>query len=393
VTNGAKVAPPAEATILNLMKPLRVAVVADGLLLAMSGVSRSILGVSRELARLDPDRVSVTLVARRRPPSIDGLPYRRSFSPRVPRLPDPLFALQRPFTLRSFDIVHYMDSRPPFDFPIGPSLKVITQHGFAPLLFPKDVPRRVAYVNRSLAWLARHADLTFTPSESERRHVLERTKLDPSRVVAVHHGVDHDRFRPPADPAAAREELRRRIGIQGRYVFFTANDQYKKNPERLVEAFSLVARDVPDVTLALAGWHTPRFQGVLDLIDTLGVSDRVRVLGHLGDAELELLYGCASVFVLPSLHESFGMPVLEAMACGAPVVTSNVYSLPEVCAEAAEYVDPYDVNSIAAGLRRVLDDPARSEDLRRLGFERAAGFTWRKSAEHHLESYERALLA
>ena len=172
-------------------------------------------------------------------------------------------------------------------------------------------------------------------------------------------------------------------------MFFTANDQYKKNAERLVEAFGLVARDLDDVKLALAGWQTPRFRRVLERIDALDVSRRIRVLGHIGDAELVLLYGCASVFALPSLHESFGIPVLEAMACGAPIVTSNVYSLPEVCGDAAEYVDPYGVDSIAAGLTRVLEDPARAAELRSLGLERAAAFTWRRSAEQHLEWYER----
>ena len=373
------------------MESLRVAVVADALLREMGGVARSVLGVTRELAELDPSRVSVTIVARRRPPTIDGLPFRQSFSPRVPRIPDSLFALQRPLTLRSFDIVHYMDSRPPLDFPLGPSRTVITQHGLAPLLFREHVPRRVTYVNRSLASLARFADLTLTPSESERRHVLERTRLDPERVVAVHHGVDHERFHPATDIDAARDEVQRRFGVEGRYVFFTANDQYKKNTERLVEAFSLVARDVDDVSLALAGWHTPRFQSVLDLVDSHGIVDRVHVLGHLGDADLELLYGCASVFALPSLHESFGMPVLEAMASGAPVVTSDVYSLPEVCGDAAEYVDPYDVGSIARGISRVLQDQTRAEELRNLGFARAAGFTWRKSAEEHLAAYERLM--
>jgi glycosyltransferase involved in cell wall biosynthesis len=371
------------------MKPLRVAVVADALLLDMGGVARAVLGVTRELAQLAPDRLAVTVVAARKPESINGLAFRRSFTPRVPKLPDSLFALQRPLTLRGFDIVHYMDSRPPLDFPVGRSYNVLTQHGFAPLLFGEQMPRRFTYMYRSLAALARFADLTFTPSESERQHMLERTKVDPSRVIAVHHGIDHSRFRPPEDLTSAREELRRRHGIDGRYVFFTANDQHKKNAERLVTAFAQVAGEVDGVTLALAGWHTPRFQRVLDLIASHGISDRVRVLGHVGDVELQLLYGCASAFALPSLHESFGIPVLEAMACGAPVVTANLYSLPEVCGDAAEYVDPYDVDSIAAGLRRVLDDPARAEELRVLGLERAAGFTWRKAAQAHLDGYER----
>ena len=124
------------------MRPLKVAVVADALLLDMGGVARAILGVTRELAQLAPDRLSVSIVAARRPDSINGLAFHRSFSPRVPRLPDSLFALQRPLTLRGFDIVHYMDSRPPLDFPVGRSYNVVTQHGFAPLLFAEQMPRR-----------------------------------------------------------------------------------------------------------------------------------------------------------------------------------------------------------------------------------------------------------
>jgi glycosyltransferase involved in cell wall biosynthesis len=104
---------------------------------------------------------------------------------------------------------------------------------------------------------------------------------------------------------------------------------------------------------------------------------------------LPALYGCAELFTLPSLHESFGMPVLEAMACGTPVVTSNVYSLPEVCGDAAEYVDPYSVDSIANGLLRVLDDSTHAADLRERGLRRASTFTWRRAAERHLECYER----
>jgi glycosyltransferase involved in cell wall biosynthesis len=371
------------------MPPLRVAIVADVLLSEMGGVSRSVLGIARELAGLDPERVEVTLVARGKPSGIDGIPFRKSFSPRVPKLPDALFALQRPFTLKDFDVVHYMDSRPPFDFPCGRSPKAVTQHGFAALMFgDENMARRMVYVNKALLRLAPFADLTFTPSESERREILARVKIDPARIVAVHHGVDHDRFYPPGDLAAARAEVRARFGLPPRYVLFVANYQYKKNPERLVEAFARVSAGTPELGLALAGWQTPRFQFVLDLIDRLGVESKVHVLGHVGDEALRGLYAGAELFALTSLHESFGMPALEAMACGAPVLASRVYSLPEICGDAAEFVDPYSVDDIAEGLRRILDEPGRAAELRRRGFAQAARFTWRRCAERHLAAYE-----
>jgi glycosyltransferase involved in cell wall biosynthesis len=357
----------------------------------MGGVARSVLGVTRELARFDPDRIQVTVVGRRRPSQIDGISFRRSFSPRVPRLPNAVFAVQRPFTLKDYDVIHYMDSRPPFDFPLGRVPKVVTQHGFAALMFGgESMARRIRYVNEALRRLAPYADLTVTPSESERRELLRRADIDPARVIAIHHGVDHDLFRA-RDVTSAREEVRARFGIEGRYVLFVANYQYKKNPERLVEAFARVSTTAPDLSLALTGAPTPRFEAVLSLIDRLGLRDRVRLLGHVGDEGLRALYAAADVYALTSLHESFGMPALEAMACGAPVLASNVYSLPEICGDAAELVDPYSVDSIATGLRRILEDPARAAELRRLGLERASQFTWRNSAERHVDAYERLL--
>lgn len=354
----------------------------------MGGVSRSVLGVTRELARLDPRRIAVTLVARRKPDVIDGVAFRASLAPRVPKLADSMFAFQRPFTLRGFDVVHYMDSRPPLNFFLGRRVNVITQHGFAALMFGEDyVVKREIYVNQVLLRLAPYADLTITASDSERREVLARAAIDPARVVAIHHGVDHDRFFP-RDPAAARDEVQRQFGVAGRYVLFVSNYQRKKNTERLVEAFARIAPERPDIELVLVGWHTARFRLVLDLIDRLDLRSRVRIVGHVPDDALPALYAGADAFALPSLHEGFGLPVLEAMASGTPVLASNVYALPEVCGDAAELVDPYNVDEIAGGLRRILDDSARAEELRELGLERASQFTWQRSAERHLECYE-----
>ena len=358
----------------------------------MGGVPRSVIGITRELAVLDPDRVSVTVVAAHRPEIVNGLPFRRSRAPRVPRLPNALFAVQRPLTLRDYDVVHYMDSRPPLTFPLGRRLNAVTQHGFAPLMFDGDyVSRRDKLVNEALIRLAPHADLTFTASASERDELLARTPIDPETVVAVHHGVDHDRFFPADDHEAVRAAVHHRLGVGGRYILYVSNHQRKKNTEGLVEAFAAAARDDPSLFLVMTGRGGGTFHLVERLIDEHGLKERVRILGHVPDDDLPDLYRAASAFALPSLHEGFGIPVLEAMACGTPVLASSVYALPEVCGDAAELVDPYDTAAIAQGLRRILGDAGRAAELRRRGLARAAQFTWRRAAARHLETYEWAL--
>lgn len=376
------------------MAPLRLAVVADALLVEMGGVPRSVLGVTSQLAQLDPEALEVTVVAARRPTGINGIAFRRSRAPRVPSLPNALFALQRPFSLRDFDVVHYMDSRPPLDFPLGRVPSVVTQHGFAALMFGDDyVSRKDQLVNRALLRIAPGAGLTLTASESERAELLARAPLDASRVVAIHHGVDHERFKPPAERERARSAARAAFGIERPYVLYVSNHQRKKNTERLIEAFAQVARELPDIALVMTGRPGSSFPNVLALIEQHGLADRVHVLGHVQDEALPDLYGGAAAFTLPSLHEGFGLPALEAMACGTPVVAANVYALPEVCGEAAELVDPYDVDGIAAGLVRVLADEAHRRSLVELGLARAATFTWRRSAERHLECYRQLLAA
>jgi glycosyltransferase involved in cell wall biosynthesis len=209
--------------------------------------------------------------------------------------------------------------------------------------------------------------------------------------VAIHHGVDHHRFFPAPDPEAARTYVRDELGVEGRYVLYVSNHQRKKNTERLVEGFARVAAEDSEVSLVMTGWHSRTFQLVLDQIDRLGMSERVKVLGHVPDEALPPLYQSAAAFALPSLHEGFGIPLLEAMACNTPVLASDVYALAEVCGDAAELVDPYSVEAIAGGLRRILSDEAHADQLRERGIRRAAQFTWRRAAERHLESYEAAL--
>ena len=202
------------------------------------------------------------------------------------------------------------------------------------------------------------SDIVITISEHARRTILDRYALDAERVRAIHLAVDHETFVPDDRPREG-------------FLLYPANAWPHKNHARLFEALALARRERPELRLVLTG------AGHEKLTLPHGVESR----GHVPLAALVDLYRSAAAVVYPSLYEGFGMPCLEAMACGAPVAASNVASLPEVCGDAAVYLDPTSVESIADAIRRVLDDPPPD------GIEQAAKFTWDACARAHDEVY------
>jgi glycosyltransferase involved in cell wall biosynthesis len=200
--------------------------------------------------------------------------------------------------------------------------------------------------------------IVVTISEHARRTILDRYPLDPARVRAIHLAVDHETFTPDG---SAREP----------FLLYPANAWPHKNHARLFHAFADVLRDRPELRLVLTGAGH----------DALTLPQGVESRGHVPLAELVRLYRTTAAVVYPSLYEGFGMPCLEAMACGAPVAASNVASLPEVCGDAAVYLDPTSVESITDAIRRVLGVPPPG------GIEQAATFTWERCARQHDEVY------
>lgn len=192
------------------------------------------------------------------------------------------------------------------------------------------------------------------------------------RIVVAHPAVDAS-FRPAAPAETAR--VRARLGLPPRYVLYLGTVKPRKNLPRLVRAFARA--DLPrDVTLVLAGDTTFGAGGVARAVRETRLEERVRRLPYVAAQDLAGLYTGAACVALPSLHEGFGLPALEALACGAPLVTSNRSALPETVGAAAELVDPLDISAIAAGLERVLGDPARAAALRAAGPEQAHRFRW-----------------
>jgi glycosyltransferase involved in cell wall biosynthesis len=271
---------------------------------------------------------------------------------------------------------------------------VVTIHDCIHLLFPQYLPSRMAwrYAHVVMGSAVRRSALVFTVSEASRRDILHFYPwADPEKVVVVPNAIDPNLLEDPG--AEEMERVRERYQIRGRFVLFTGNIKPHKNVERLIEAFArLRARPGhDDVRLLIIGEDVSRYPSLRRAMESGGVRPDVRFFGFVPQTTLAALYRMASVFAFPSLYEGFGLPPLEAMACGTPVLTSQLSSLPEVVGDAAVLVDPYDVADIANGLERLLGDKALRASLVEKGRARVGAFSWDRSVTAIHAGYMRAL--
>jgi glycosyltransferase involved in cell wall biosynthesis len=232
------------------------------------------------------------------------------------------------------------------------------------------------YVEWAIRRHVRIATALLTISEASKRDLVRLYGAAPDRVAVAYPAVE-PHFRPASAVEICR--VRERYGLGERYVLHLGTVKPRKNLPRLVRAFAR-ADLPPETQLALGGMTTFGGGALGRAIAASGLGSRVRSLAYVPQADLPALYSGASVVAIVSLYEGFGMPALEALACGAPVVASNRGSLPEIVADAGVLVDPLDVTSITSGLRRVLGDSALAERLRRAGPERARTFDWAEAA-------------
>jgi len=265
--------------------------------------------------------------------------------------------------------------------PEGPLLPPVPQvtvvHDVLPLFFPEAFPRQRWYFRAFVPRVLRASRHVVAVSAQTRDDLLRVYGLPPDRVTVIPSGVDHRRFTPLLDPRPALL----RWGLR-RYFLFVGNLFPHKNLFRLLEAF----RAVPgDIQLVLAGHRDPRYLPALERhVELLGVGGRVRFLGYVADAELPALYAGAVALVLPSLYEGFGLPALEAMACGTPVIASTAGGLREAVGDAAVTVDPHDVDGMARAMERMTEDAALQADLRTRGQAHARRFQWQETARRTL---------
>ena len=289
---------------------------------------------------------------------------------------------------RRVDVVHAPVNVAPL---LAPAPTVVTVHDLAFLRFPEQYPgAKQRYLNLLTRRSVERASRVIAVSENTRRDVLQNYRVPAARVVTVPNGLD-PAVKPVTDPAALAA-FRREHGLPERFLLFVGTLQPRKN---LVGLLRAVARagdrlDLPLVVVGGAGWQ---YAPIFDEVAALGIRDRVTFAGYAEGRTLASWYSAATAFVFPSLYEGFGLPVLEAMACGTPVVTSATSSLPEVAGDAALLVDPSDVEALAAALVRVASDSGLREDLGRRGLARARGFSWERTARETVAVYRDAACA
>lgn len=273
------------------------------------------------------------------------------------------------------DVLH----APDFALPPTHAPALLTIHDLTFLVHPECFePALTRYMARTVPHSLRRARLVLVDSQASHDDVVRLLHVAPERVAVVYPGVSA-RFCPL--PAASTEPVRQRLGLPADFVLFVGTLEPRKNLVRLLEAFAQLPEAPPLVIAGRKGWL---YQEVFDTVARLGLQSRMRFLDFVDDDDLPALYNLARVFVYPSLYEGFGLPVAEALACGTPVVTGNVASLPEVAGSAAVLVDPLDNQAIAQGIGQALAD---AERLRAAGPAQAQRFCWQQSARQLLDCY------
>jgi len=270
---------------------------------------------------------------------------------------------------------------------------VVTIHDCIHLLFPQYLtsPARV-YARFMLGNAVKRSALVLTVSEASRLDILRfYPATDPDKIRVVPNAIDPFVLEDPGEEEM--ERVRERYQVRSRFVLYAGNIKPHKNIERLIAAFGLLKQrgSFDDLKLLIIGDEVNRYTSLRRSVEAAGVRHDVRFFGFVPDQTLAALYRMASVFAFPSLYEGFGLPPLEAMACGTPVVTSRISSLPEVVGDAALLVDPYSIEEIALAVERVLTDDVLCADLKARGRLQAQNFSWERSVKEIHSAYMRAL--
>ncbi|MBN1679051.1 MAG: glycosyltransferase family 4 protein [Anaerolineae bacterium] len=283
------------------------------------------------------------------------------------------------------------------DFTLPPTLPgtrtILTVHDLSYVRAPETAtPVLKAYLDTVVPRSVRRAFHILADSQATKDDLIELYGTPPEKITVLLSGVTA-RFRPVADEQMRLAVCQRYTIPDNPYIFSIGTVQPRKNYTRLIQALLALGPGFKDIHVVIAGGRGWLDDPIYRTVEETGLADRVHFIGFADDDDLPVLYSGAACLAYPSLYEGFGFPILEAMACGTPVVTSTVSSMPEVAGDATLLIDPYDVDALAGALRRLLSDSGLRDDLAERGFKQAAKFTWEQSAQHLRQIYTTILNA
>lgn len=283
------------------------------------------------------------------------------------------------------DILH----QPCFSAPIFYSGKVVvTIHDIIAILYGKDIPLfSRQFFSKIMPFSYRRADKIIAISEHTKKDIIKYLKISPEKIIVIHSAAD-EMFNKGNISQEKILAMKKKYQINKNYLLHIGTLNPRKNLQFLIKVFSQVVNNLPDFQLVITGKKGWYYQGLFDQVKNLGLEDKVIFTGYIKDIDKPIFYQGATLFVFPSLYEGFGLPPLEAMSCGCPVISSNTSSLPEVIGNAGILLSPNDELSWVRSIKMILEDKKLQKNLAKQGLEQAAKFSWSRTAQETLRVYE-----
>jgi glycosyltransferase involved in cell wall biosynthesis len=363
---------------------MRIGIDARLVYYSQAGIGQYILHLVDGLATIDQETEYVLLQSRKDDTTILDQPNFRRVSLWTPshhRLER--YSMNVELMRLGLDVLHSPDFIPPH----RPSCKsVITVHDLAFLLYPhfltKESARYYGHIDQAVRW----TDHIIAVSNSTKRDTTQHLGVPEDKITVVYEAASPI-FRP-LDKGEAQEQVRNRHGVEGPFLLFVSTIEPRKNVPTLLRAlWQLLECYKEDVRLVLAGGKGWLFEDAFTLVEELRLDDRVHFVGRVSSEDLLYLYNAAELLAHPAFYEGFGLPPLEAMACGLPVIVSNVASLPEVVGDAGLLIDPHDIDELTVAMWRILNDSELRQEMRAKGFRQAERFSWERAARETLAIY------
>lgn len=290
-------------------------------------------------------------------------------------------------TLSKYDIIHNIGQ-----YPIPPSISkkyIITIYDLIPIIYPSFVTPLYAWQSkRYLPDIMKKSSMILSISEYTKEDIIKRYNIDPNKIMVTPLGVS-EHFHPYDNSSV--ESFRKRYNLKNPFVLFVGALEPKKNIPTVLKSFSRCRKKIPSLHLVIAGKKSWKYDEIFALVKSLELENSVRFLEYVSYEELPLLYNAADVFVFPSLYEGFGLPPLEAMKCGTPVIVSNRSSLPEIVGPEGEMVEPNDDEELSQKILKLITNDGLRDEQVSYNLERAKKFTWMRCAKETKKAYDKIL--